>query len=439
MRPLLYSILLLLLSTSAAYATADVHEVVASSGFKALILEDHQLPVVSVQIVFRKSGHAFDPQGQEGLSHSVSELLDEGSGNLSGTEFHRQLENAAISLGVSEDSDNFTINIKCLTEHLPKALALVKTAITAPHFDDDAIRRIISDINSERTEKNDEPETLAIITWQQIYYGSKPYGQSGLGTRTSLNTITPNDLKHFVHSHFTQDHLIISAAGDISNKTLKPLLDDFIDALPAKSEPSPVIDASGPATGSVQVIEKPLSQSVAIFGEKSLLRSNPDFYATYVLNYVIGGGSFESRLMKTVREDKGLAYTVYTFLNMNEYSVVLQGYVASSNDHIDQSVAIIRKQLADLRDHGVTQQELQDAKDYMTLSFALKLDSTESLTEFLTTMQLFHLGNDFIAKRNSYVNQVTLADVNRVAKQILDPDHLTVVIVGHPEEPKHGK
>jgi zinc protease len=418
---------------------ANAREIITPYGIKIWLLEDHSLPITALHFAFRKAGHAYDPKGKEGLAKMITDILDDGAGGMSGEEFKKRLEASAITLSFDEDEDNLYITVKCLTENLEEAMGLLKLALTAPAFEASSLTRTQSRLINLQSQKTEDPESYADFHWRTAYYNDSSYASSGYGTKESVSAITAEDLRKYVTGRMTRVNLIISAAGDLNPARLKSLLDNTVADLPLVTSGAADIKASPPASGSILVIDRDIPQSIAIFGQHGLKRNDPDFYALFILNYILGGGSFESRLMKAVREEKGLAYSVYSFLDLSDYSGLLRGTVATKNARIYDSLAIIKAEMTRLKTKGITEPELRDAKNYLTLSFPLKMDRSEALAQFLTSMQLNALGINFINERNNYIDKVTAADVNRVAKNVIDPDALTVVVIGNKKEMSHDK
>jgi len=414
-----------------------VEAITTPYGIKAWLMEEHSLPIISIHLAFRKAGHAYDPKGQEGLAAMATELLDDGAGELSGSEFKNRLESSAITLSFSEDEDNFYIGIKTLSDNVDEALNLLKLALTAPRFETASINRAKSRMVNLLAERDDDPESFAGEKWQETYYGVSPYAHSAYGSNESINAMTQDALKHYVTTRLTRTHLLVSVVGDINPSQLKPLLDNALGDLPLTMNDDSAMHDVTPVKASTLSIAKAIPQSVAVFGFQGVKRNDPDFYALFVLNYILGGGSFESRLMKAVRVDKGLAYSVYSFLDMLDYAGTVKGVVATRNAHIDDSLRIIKNEMKRLRDKGISEEELHDAQNYLTLSFPLKMDQSSEVAQFLTSMQINDLGIHFLTERNQYINKVTVADVNRVAKKLLDPDAMTVVIVGNNKAASH--
>lgn len=417
-----------------------VEEVISPYGFKAWVIEDHSLPIVSIHMAFKKAGTAYDPEGKQGLAFMVRSLLDEGAGDMDSVAFKQALDRYAIHLQFETDEDNFYVSMKTLKEHLPGALSLFKLALTAPRFDDDAVERVRNQIHAYIIARKEDPETQAEQAFSREIFGAHPYGNIKTGTEATLAAITKEDLQQFTQKHFTRVPLVISAVGDIQPKELAGLLDTYFINLPLTTDNNATLEEfSTFPSGKERSINMAVPQSTVIFGLKGVKRDDKDFYAAFVLNYILGGGSFSSRLMEEVREKKGLAYTVGTSLEVFNYAGLLRGYVASENAKIHESIAIIKEVFKQVQEKGVTQQELDDAKSYLIGSFPLGLDKNEKLAAYLIGMQLENLGKDFLEKRNSYIQNVTLEDVNRVAKNIILPDNLITIIVGDTQRHKGKK
>jgi zinc protease len=235
---------------------------------------------------------------------------------------------------------------------------------------------------------------------------------------------------------FAQDKLVISVVGDIDAKTLGPLLDATFGALPKHSRLTPIADAKPPLGPARQVIEMDVPQSVVQFGLRGLSRKDDAFMAAYVLNYIIGGGGFSSRLMEEVREKRGLAYSVHSNLYPYQHGPVFIGNVATQNERVAQSLDVIESELKRLAENGPSAEELADAKAYLTGVYALRFESSTSIANQLLWIQIEELGIGYVNDRNSYIERVTLADISRVAERLLDADRLITTIVGKPIEAK---
>jgi len=244
-------------------------------------------------------------------------------------------------------------------------------------------------------------------------------------------SLTREDIVAAHKASIARDRLYVSAVGDITRDELASLLDGLLLDLPAEGAPLPKpADINLP--GGIQVVEFDTPQAVATFGQPGIDRDDPDFFAAFVLNHILGGGSFESRLMHEVREKRGLTYGIYSYLMDRDGAKLWMGGVASANDRIAETIDVIRAEWDRMRETGVTAEELQNAKTFLTGAYPLRFDGNAPIARIAVNMQMQGLSTDYIANRNDMVNAVTLEDVNRVAQDLLDPSRLTFVVVGQP-------
>ena len=229
----------------------------------------------------------------------------------------------------------------------------------------------------------------------------------------------------------TRDRIFVGAVGDITPGELGLILDDLLGELPAEGPPLPPKVPFGLGAG-VTVIDFPGPQAVALFGHEGIARDDPDYFAAFLLNYILGDGGFESRLMQEVREKRGLTYGIGTYLVPKDLAAMLLGSVQSSNDTMAEAIEVIRAEWARLASDGVTPEELEAAKTFTTGEYPLRFDGNAPIAEILVGMQMIGLPMDYVVNRNDYINAVTLEDVNRVAAELLQPDALHFVVVGQP-------
>ena len=423
-------VLALTLATTPASA-ADVTRVVSPGGIEAWLVEEHAIPILSLKAAFR-GGATLDADGREGLANMASGLLDEGAGDYDSQAFQTRLEDLAIRLGFDAGLDTFTASLKTLSENTDEAFALLRLALTAPRFDAEPVERIRGQIQVNLARQAEDPDRIVARTWFDEAFPGHPYGRPVHGTPESVAAIGTDDLRAFVAAQIARDRLVIGVVGDITAQRLGALLDATFGALPDTGAALDVADAVPAAAGRVIVVERDIPQSIAVFGHAGLARDDPDYYAAYVMNHILGSGGFTSRLTNEVREKRGLAYGVYSYLSPMDHAALYMGRVATENGAVAESLDIIRAEFARMRDFGVSAAELGDAKTYLTGSFPLRLDSNGKIAGLLVGIQLEDLGIDYIDRRNGYIETVTLDDVNRVARELLTPDDLQVVVVGKP-------
>lgn len=430
--------LALLLGVAATPARAtEVQEVVSPGGITAWLVEDHSIPLIAVDFVFR-GGAALDPAGKEGLAELVSVLLDEGAGDYDSQGFQRTLEDNSIKLGFDAGQDNFSGSLKTLTRNRDLAFELLRLSLTEAHFDADPVERMRAALLSSLARSLEDPNRIAAREWWRMGFPNHPYGRPVGGTAESLTAIEIPDLFGFVERRFARDNLVVSVVGDITPEALGPLLDSTFGGLPAEAASWALPPAKLENTGGVTVVERAIPQSVVVFGDLGIARDDPDFYAAHVMNHILGGGSFSSRLYEEVREKRGLAYGIYSYLYPLEHASLIMGRVATKNARLAETVAVLREQWGRLAAEGVDEAELDEAKAYITGSFPLRFGSTDGVADIVSAMQLHDLGIDYLDRRNALIDAVTVEDVRRVAGRLLDPETLTITVVGAPDPLPEG-
>ncbi|MBI4185251.1 MAG: insulinase family protein [Proteobacteria bacterium] len=413
-------------------AAVAVQRVVSDAGIEAWLVQDDSIPVISLSASFR-GGAALDPPGLEGLANMTARLLDEGAGVLPSQEFQAVLEDNAITLGFEASLDQFNLHLRTLRENRGLAFRLLELALTEPRFDREPIERVRRQLLAEMERSRQQPQRVANRAWFNMVFPDHPYGRPVSGTPATISEIGRDELGRFVSERFARDSLVVGVAGDVSPAELKGLLDMAFARLPAGAAPVRLADAVPAAGGQTLVINVQVPQSVVVFGQRGVKRTDPDYYAALVMNYILGGGGFSSRLTEEVREKRGLAYGVYSYLSPMDRVGLLMGGVATENARVAETLKVVTGEWRRMREEGPTASELADAKTFLTGSFPLRFTSTGRIAETLVGMQIYDLGLDYIDRYAGLIEAVTLEDVRRVARDLLDPDELAVVVVGQPE------
>ncbi len=428
-RRILISIALVFGALPAA-ADVDIQEVTSPGGITAWLVESPEIPFISMEIRF-KGGAALDDPEKRGAVHLMGALLEEGAGDMDARAFAVARDSLAASFGYDVYRDAVTVSAEFLTETQDQAIDLLHQSLVDPRFDQDAIDRVrgqvISVIQSDAT----DPNSIAGQAFNRAAFGDHPYAFPIEGSEESLMTLTREDLFAAKNATMAMDRVHIGVVGDITADQLGPMLDRLFDGMPATGK-APTPDAEFALTGGVQVIPFDTPQSVVIFGHEGIDRDDPDFFAAFILNSILGEGGFGSRLMQEVREKRGLTYGVYTYLYSLESADLLLGQVASANDRVAEAVSVIRDEWARTARDGVTAEELETAKTYLTGAYPLRFDGNGRIANILAGMQVQGFGLDYINTRNDRVNAVTLDDVNRMAARLLDAEALNFYVVGAP-------
>jgi len=423
---------LLMLVTGLPARAVEVQQVTSPGGITAWLVEDHGNPILSLDLAF-VGGAVLDPEGQEGLAHLVSGLIDEGAGELDSQAFQATLQNLSIRLSFDAGLETFRGSLRTLTENRQMAFDLLRLALIEPRFDEEPVERIRSQIQVRLAQDSENPNVIAGRALRELMFPGHPYSRPVNGTPESIQAIGVDDMRRFVSERFARDALRVAVVGDVTAEELGPLLDHAFLGLPAAAAPFDLPEVVPQAKGEVLVIERDLPQSVMAFAHGGLMRDDPDFYAAYVANRIFGGGGFTSRLYAEVREKRGLAYSVFSYLNPLEHSALVRGGVATANARAGESLEVIREEWVRMGAEGPTAEEVEDAKTYLTGSYPLRFSSTSGIAGTLLGIQLDNLGIDYVNIRNDLIEAVTVEDAQRVARELFRAEDLTVVIVGRPD------
>lgn len=409
-----------------------IQKVVSPKGIEAWLVEDHTLPLIAMQFGFR-GGASQDPSGKEGLAYFVSGMMDEGAGDIKSEQFQEKLESLAISMSFDPSRDSMTGGLKTLTKNKDEAFRLLRLVLSEPRIDQDAFDRVREQIASIIKMEEEDPEKIGADAWFKLAFDGHPYGKPLKGGLDSLTKITPADLRDYVKRNYARDGLLISVVGDINAADLAAALDNIFGALPAKQDLKTVPEAEWRTKAVNKIISVNVPQSVVTFGQPGPKRKDKDFIAAYILNYIIGGGGFSSTLMQEVREKRGLAYSVYTYLYPLDHTGIMLGGVATENKAVKELIDVIKQELTRIAANGPTQEELDNAKRYLTGSYALRMSSSVKIASMLLGIQFEDLGIDYIDRRAGLIDAVTLADIKRVAAELIKPGNLIFTVVGQPE------
>jgi zinc protease len=408
-----------------------IQQVTSPGGIKAWLVESHANPLIAMRFAFRGGASQDDP-GKEGLAYFVTAMMDEGAGDLDALAFQEREQELAMRMDFDAGRDVMLGSVQTLTLNKDKVFDLLSLAMSKPRFDADAVERVRAQILAGLKFDENDPETVASLAWDRLAFDNHPYGRPVKGTSQSISAITADDLRSYVNRVFARDKLLISVVGDIDAEELGKALDQIFGDLRLHSELAAVADAIPPLGPKREVIVMDVPQSVAQFGLRGISRKDKDFIPAYVLNYIIGGGGFSSRLMEEVREKRGLAYSVYSNLYPYQHGAVFVGNVATKNEAVGQSLQVIRDELERLAEQGPTAEELKSAKSYLTGAYALRFENSSGIANQLLWIEIEDLGVDYVSRRNALVEAVTLDDIKRVAKRMIEADRLITTIVGKP-------
>ncbi|MCV2867601.1 insulinase family protein [Defluviimonas sp. WL0002] len=412
-------------------ADVQVQQVRSPGGFHAWLVEEHALPFTALEIRFR-GGTSLDRPGKRGETRLMAALIEEGAGELDAQGFAEAREALAAEFNFDAWDDALSVSARFLTENRDPSVALLKSALTQTRFDQDALDRVRGQVLSVIQRDEKDPNRIASQTFDHLAFGDHPYGSSRNGTVESVMALTREDMFEAQDRVMARDRVVVSAVGDITAAELGALLDTLLGGLPEMGGLIPQT-ADYQLEPGISLVDYASPQSVVVFGHEGITRDDPDFFAAYVLNHIIGGQSFASRLMDEVREKRGLTYGIGTYLVPMDLAQTWQGSFASANEKVAEAIAVVRDQWSLIEAEGVSAAELDAAKTYLTGAYPLRFDGNGPIADILVGMQLDGLPVDYLVKRNSYVEAVTLEDIKRVAARLMDAGALRFVVVGQPQ------
>ncbi|HXF90230.1 MAG TPA: pitrilysin family protein [Xanthobacteraceae bacterium] len=414
----------------AAHAT-KIERVISPGGIEAWLVRESSVPLIAMDFAF-KGGADQDPADKAGVSHLTTALLDDGAGDLDSAKFQRLLEEYAVELRFSTSRGHLRGSLRVLKERQERGFDLLRLALTAPRFETQELERTRAQVLAGLRRETTNPNQIASRTWWKTAFPGHPYGRPTNGSLDSVPQITVDDIKAYARRVLACDTLKVAVVGDIDAATLGPILDRVFGALPAKAELNPVPPATMQAIGRRIVVDLDVPQAVLALGGVGLARKDPDFMAAFVVNHILGGGSFSSRLYTEVREKRGLAYGVYSYLLPLDRAALVMAGTATNGERAAETLQIIESEMRKLAAEGPTAAELAKAKAFLKGSYPLRFDTSTKIAGQLLEIQIDDLGIDYINKRNAMIDAVTLADAKRVAKRLFSGEFLTTV-VGRPK------
>ena len=419
-------------ATSLAGPSVPVQKVRSPAGVEAWLVEEHSLPLIAVDFAF-DGGATRDPENAAGSAYLVSGLLDEGAGDLDAEAFQGRLADHAISLGFDARRDDFHGHLQTLSSHRDTAFELLALSLNAPRFDADAVERVKGQVISGLQRQAQNPESLCRNALYAAAFPGHPYGRPEKGDVDSVSRLEAASLKGLSRDLLARAGLKVVVVGDITADEFASRLDQIFGALPQglpRAQPGAALPIQG--LGQTHTIDLDVPQTVLRFVGPGLMRHDPDFIAGSVLNHILGGSAFTSRLFMEVREKRGLAYGVSSSLMPLRQGAMLVGGTATKNERAAESMSVIREEMAKLANEGPSEHEVAEAKRYIIGSYPLRFDTSPKIASELLGLAVSGFEPEFLSERNSLFAAVTLADVKRVAERLFGDPRLLVQAVGRP-------
>lgn len=423
------SALAVIVSVSPARAGMVPKRMVLDSGLVLLTSEQRALPMVSIELLI-DAGSRYEPENQAGLANLTAKLLTYGTQRRSALQISEALDFIGASLSTDSGEDVASVSLTILKKDLAMGLDLLAEILTQSTFPQGEIDRQKQAVIASIRAREEDPGAVAATKFAAALFPQSPYGRPVEGTEVTVKGLQRKSLQDF-SGYYRPNRAIISVVGAIGEKEIAQALNRAFSGW-NKGEPSGkmLVPTNIGAAQQLQ-INKDLTQSNIILGHNGVTRGNPDYYAVQVMNYILGGGGFSSRVMDSIRNERGLAYSVYSYFAAEKSHGSFQFVMQTKNETALEAIQIARDEIRRIREAPVSEQELNDAKDYLIGSFPLRFDTNRKVAGFLAQVEYYQLGLNYPEQYAGLIRKVTREDVQRVAKEYLRPEQLITVIVGN--------
>lgn len=412
----------------------DAERTVLDNELILLTVERNNLPIVKVTVGV-KAGSLAESEEKAGLAHLTASLLASGTGKRTSQEISEEIDFVGGSIGASGGDDYITVNLSVLKKDIDIGFDLLSDIILHPSFPEDELNKKRERIKGSLKAREEDPGFVASREFDKAVFGSHPYGRLVTGTAETLDRISREDLLRFHAAYYAPNNSIMAVVGDITSSEVKELISKYFSQWEADQITMPPLpELNNDGERKFITIDKDLTQANIILGHMGVSRVNPDYYSLSVMNYILGGGGFASRLMQNIREEKGLAYDIHSFFAADKYGGSFQVRFQTKNDSANLAVNEILDEIKMIRTEYVSETELSDAKSFLTGSFPMRIETSQRIAAFLVAVEYYGLGVDYIENFPSYIHSVTKEDILRVAKQYLHPGKIVLVVVADQEK-----
>ena len=424
-------LLLFVIGFSSAALAADVQIFTTEKGIKVWLVEEKNLPIISMSFAWQ-GGVENDAEDKQGLCRIAAAMLTKGAGQDDENAFQKKMQENAISIGFTAQRDTIYGQFRSLKDTLPIAKDMLRASLYNPRFDEDSLTRLKAETSSSLKRYQSDPDWMLSRLMMSETFSGHPYSKRSMGTLATINAITRDDLKNW-HKRLSRDQLIVSITGDITKVEASKILDDLFGDLPQRTELPAVLEAEIKGKQQVFIVNYNGPQSSMQLIWPGIKRSDKDWYAAQVMNYILGGGSFSSRLMSEVREKRGLTYGISSGMALFDHAATYNIQASFKNENAGEVLALVKKEIARIRDTEVSANELKAAKDYLIGAYGLSLTSTSQVAAHYLELQRQKLSVNDQQESEAALKSVTADDVQRVARRILKDEDMAAYFVGQPK------
>jgi zinc protease len=425
-----WSLLLLLLLPVLVSAAPLAERQVLENGLTLLVRSSQALPIVTIKVTVQ-AGSLWEQEARAGLANLTALLLTRGTTTRTAAQIDEAVDFIGASLSSSADRDMSELHLTLLKKDLSKGLELLADALLRPTFEQGEIARKVQELRAALRKRQEDPGEVAQEAFDKLVFGDHAYGRPLEGSETTLAAITRDEIVRFYRDHYTPERTFITVVGDVDRREITDRIRALLGSWPKGKGTVTRATEPKPLQGQIVVkkVDRSVTQANIVLGHQGIRRDNPDFYALTVMNYILGGGGFSSRLVERIREQKGWAYDVSSQfspgLERGSFQVALQ----TKNETAGPAVQEVVRELKRIREQGVTDQELADAKAHLTGSFPLRLDTNAKLAGLISAVEYYKLGLDYADRYRTLIEGVGKEDILRVARTYLKPEGYVLVVV----------
>ncbi len=401
-----------------------------SGGLNFWFVEDNSIPIISLSFTF-EGGSSLDPVGKEGLINLMTSLMDEGTSKFDSKEIKQLMKSNGIKLNLKTSKNRVDGTFQVISSQRDQGFKLLAEILEKPSFKIAEIKKVKDQLNSSIKIDKSNISTIANQKFDEFFFKNHRFSRNIKGTIDSLEKISREDLKKFHKKIFNTNSLHIGVAGDISEKEIKKYIGIVFGNLPLSKPTNFEKFTNLPIGKKIVNIETP--QSSVVFGHPGISRNHKDYFSFRIANYVLGGGGFQSRLYKEIREKRGLVYSIYSYPMSYKHDGVMIGGFQTQNDTVNKTIAGIKKEWSKITKRGISEKELDEAKAYYKGSFTRNFTSTLSIASLLNTIQFYNLGNDYFDRRGEIIDKLNLKKVNKMIDEQFDSEKLFFLVVGKPK------
>jgi zinc protease len=423
----------LLIISSYSHAL-DVKRKVLDNGLTLLIVERHNLPVVKVNLGIN-AGNLHEPEEKAGLANLTASLLAEGTKNRTSQQISEEIEFVGGSVGASGGDDYVNASFSVLKKDVGLGFELLADIILNPVFPEDELNKKRERIKAGLKSQEEDPGFVASKNFKKAVFGLHPYGRLLTGTAETLDRISRDDIRNFHSKYYSANNSVMAVVGDITAEEVEKLIEQYFGPWKKSDQETPVMPLINELKEKKTLtIDKELTQATIIMGHIGVNRGHPDYYKLSVMNYILGGGGFASRLMQNIREDKGLVYSIYSYFAADRFGGHFQVTLQTKNKSANLAIEEILKEIDRIRSAPVSDMELSDAKSFLTGSFPMRIETSSRIARFLVAVEYYGLGADYIDNYPGFINGISKDDILNAAKKYLHPENFILVVVADQEK-----